>query len=600
MPTTASNLQEFVDTLQASQLLESKVVNRVVKSLDGQSVDPEKVANLLVQKNLLTRYQVELLLRGKSQGFFIGTYKILSLLSSRSSGKVYLAHHTSLKRQVAIKVLPESQSSDSAKKARFEKEARTIAALDHQNILKVYDINEEGEILYLVMEYAEGVDLQKRLDKKLTLSADIAVGYILQAAAGLEHAHSKGMIHRDVRPGNLLVNKDGTIKLLEMGLSTARTDNQGQVEQSDHSHDGMKLHEYRSPEQLAGQTADQRSDIYSLGATLYALLTGVAPSPQGGVIQELHQVKASVPRKVSDIVAKMMVTNPDERYQTMTEVRSALNAIEFVRRASAPSAPLPARTTVQTPYAPPPVRSASKATAPVARYSSPPVHCSSPPTQRYSSPPTSPVVEEEQPRKRSGKKKFKKSRKKEGSSRLVMGLVVGGILLATFAGIAFMITRLGKGNPEQAQQKTGPANKSAVNSLNDIKHVRLLTDGKALTLVPGDQSKLVLAKDDDLPTQRWEVVVSGIYIRLKNAQTGQMLCVQNPGIGQEITLADEKDTSSFTKMLWEVPWQDSRWNVVSQNGKMAIAYDRAKGIVQHKSLDSDLSQYWTVIITKKN
>ncbi|MFO0811700.1 MAG: protein kinase [Gemmatales bacterium] len=588
MSTSVSSLQEFLDTLQASQLLSEKNLRKVTQSLSGQSIDPEKVGNLLVQKKLLTKYQVELLLRGKHQGFFVGSYKILQLISSNNSGKVYLAEHTALQRTVAIKVLPPSLAQDETKRIRFEKEGKAAAALDHPNIVKLFDINHDSTLLYLVMEHVDGVDLQKRIDKGLTLAVDIAANYALQAASALQHAHSKGIIHRDIKPSNLLVTKEGNIKILEMGLSTSRLDDDGTVSSTSNAH--LNLQDYRAPEQQKHLAVDHRCDIYCLGATIYALLTGKVP-PRAEEAQPLHVVKPSIPRQVSDLVSKMIAVNPDQRMSSMQDVITGFKSIEFKRRNSG------------APHTAPVQR--ARPTAPV----NPTVVAYSPPPDQVIAAPA-PVVQVpqgpiEQPRNRasvSKPKRFKKSRKNSGNSRLLMGLVVGAILLATFAGVIYMVTRSSKG--DVAKQDGQSRSTGSLKSIEDIKYVRFLdSSGQALTVSIGDSpaaGKLLMQKDEDLPTQRWEVVPSGIYVRLRNTKTGLYLTVNAGMEGADAMLASEKTGQTFTDQLWEVPWKESKWSIVSQNGKMAIVLDKGKGLVQRKANESELEQFWKTQLVRKS
>jgi hypothetical protein len=156
----------------------------------------------------------------------------------------------------------------------------------------------------------------------------------------------------------------------------------------------------------------------------------------------------------------------------------------------------------------------------------------------------------------------------------------------------------------QAIQDGQSKSAGSLKSIEEIKYVRFLdTSGQALTASIGDvpgAGKLLMQKDEDLPTQRWEVVLSGIYVRLRNTKTGLYLTVNASMEGADAMLNSEKTGQGFTDQLWEVPWKESKWNLVSQNGKMAIIYENGKGVVQRKATDSELGQFWRTLIVKKS
>ena len=202
---------------------------------------------------------------------------------------VYLAEHVTMCRRVAIKVLPHSRVKDSSYLARFYREARAAAALDDPNIVRAYDVDSDvekqtgKETHYLVMEYVEGRDLQVAVTADGPLSPVQAADYIRQAASGLAHAHQVGLIHRDIKPGNLLIDIKGTVKILDMGLAAFSDDSQASLTIA-HDERVLGTVDYLSPEQaIDSHTVDGRADIYSLGCTLY-LCAGRASAVSRGTV----------------------------------------------------------------------------------------------------------------------------------------------------------------------------------------------------------------------------------------------------------------------------------------------------------------------------
>jgi eukaryotic-like serine/threonine-protein kinase len=249
-------------------------------------------------------------------------------------GQVYLAEHIHLHRRVAIKVLPAKLASDQSGVQRFYREARAVAALDHPNVVRAYDVAFESNAHFLVLEYIQGQTLEDLLaEAGSRLPVNVACDYVAQAAAGLQHAHEKGISHRDIKPANLLVNPEGIVKILDMGLAKFFQSN-SQAETPDKA-TVMGTADYIAPEQaIACSASDHRADIYSLGATLYHLVTGEPPF-HGNLAAKLiahqlhdvptaHEVREDVPEGVSDIIAKMMAKEPADRYQTAADVAEAL------------------------------------------------------------------------------------------------------------------------------------------------------------------------------------------------------------------------------------------------------------------------------------
>ncbi len=221
---TKPNVDTFLDLVQRSGLVEKDQLDAALSELTQQigqpaPADADQIATHLIEAGLITRWQAERLLDGRYRGFFLGKYKLLDELGSGGMSRVYLAEHVLMQRRVAIKVLPASRVDDTSYLARFHLEAQAAAALDHRNIVRAYDVDNVGNIHYLVMEYVEGRDLQQMVKRDGPLEPAVAAEYIRQAAEGLAHAHHAGLIHRDIKPANLLVDLKNVVKVLDLGLA---------------------------------------------------------------------------------------------------------------------------------------------------------------------------------------------------------------------------------------------------------------------------------------------------------------------------------------------------------------------------------------------
>ena len=259
----------------------------------------------------------------------IGKYKILGFLGQGAMGKVYKAHDPVLGREVAIKTISSIMASDPDLQKRFHREAQAAARLNHPNIITVYEYGEQGDTLYIAMELLEGTDLKASMDAGLltTLSAKLRVAD--QVCDGLSFAHSKGVIHRDLKPANIWVSTTGQAKIMDFGLA--------RIDSGDRSKAGMVVGtpNYMSPEQVMGDEIDHRTDIFSLGAVLYELLTNKKPfdsdSVHGILFQVVHkepvpvrQLVKELPPIVAEVVAKALTKDRAQRFQSAAEFRDAL------------------------------------------------------------------------------------------------------------------------------------------------------------------------------------------------------------------------------------------------------------------------------------
>jgi len=337
-------VDRFLSLLGRSGLLAEEQMQPLLEEFGEPSSefnDSGKIAKELVSRKVLTSWQADMLLQGKHRGFVLGPYRILKPLGKGGMGAVFLAEHQRMRRRCAIKVLPsEHAKGDSSILDRFYREAQAVAALDHPNIVRAYDVNvavqNNKEIHYLVMEYVEGQDLQKRVGEQGVLGYREAAEWIRQAAEGLAHAHESGLVHRDIKPANLLVDSKGVVKVLDLGLARFFSDAAEASLTKEMGDTVLGTADYLAPEQaMDSHNVDERADIYSLGQTFYFLLTGRPPFPKGTVAQRLmaHQMKApepiskrrpDAPLGLLAIIDKMIAKDPSERYQTAKEVAEAL------------------------------------------------------------------------------------------------------------------------------------------------------------------------------------------------------------------------------------------------------------------------------------
>ena len=297
----------------------------------GQKVSVDLLAEHLVDSGLITDWHVDKLRNGKYKGFFLGKFKLLGHLGTGGMSSVYLAQHKISEKTRAIKVLPRKRVSDKSYLDRFYLEGRAAAALNHPNVVRIYDICNESDTHYMVMEHVKGRDLYETVKATGPLDFENAADYIVQAAQGLAHAHDKGLVHRDIKPANLLLTDEGVVKILDLGLALF----QEQEEESLtvlFNEKVMGTADYLSPEQAVNShEVDHRADIYSLGCTLYFLLTGKPPFSEGTLAQRIAMHQTAEPPPIEDqrpecpaelvaICQKMMKKKPNERFADCREL----------------------------------------------------------------------------------------------------------------------------------------------------------------------------------------------------------------------------------------------------------------------------------------
>src|SRR5262249_23294871 len=294
MPAPAT-ITEFVELVRKSGVADEKRLDAYLEHLRAIAAlptEPGKLAGLMVRDGILTTFQAQQFMQGKWRRFTIGKYKVLEQLGSGGMGSVYLCEHMLMRRRVAVKVLPTAKAEDPAALERFYREARAVAALDHPNIVRAYDIDQDEKLHFLVMEHVDGSSLQEIIKKNGPMDVLRVCHYMRQSALGLQHAHeSAGLVHRDIKPGNILIDRNGIVKILDMGLARFFHDEEDILTKK-YDENVLGTADYLAPEQATDSHAvDIRADIYSLGATFYYCLTGRTPFQEGTVAQKLiwHQ-----------------------------------------------------------------------------------------------------------------------------------------------------------------------------------------------------------------------------------------------------------------------------------------------------------------------
>ncbi|MFT5424079.1 MAG: serine/threonine protein kinase [Phycisphaerales bacterium] len=309
----------------------------------ARSEEPEAAKSLtqiLVDKEYVTKRQLARLrevIEAERSGQKIPGYKILGKLGSGAMATVYKAKQISLDRTVALKKLPEKFSSNPQFIERFFAEGRSAAQLNHPNIVQAFDVGNEGDIYYFVMEYVEGWTVHDDIVKHKRFTEAEAVETIMQVAEALEHAHARGLIHRDVKPKNIMIAKEGIVKLADMGLARGMSDVEAAEAEKGKA---FGTPYYISPEQIRGEMEiGPPADIYSLGATFYHMVTGSVPfeakSPSEVMRKHLKaelvppdHVNSKLSAGVSEVIEMMMAKKAADRYQNCTDLLLDLRAVK--------------------------------------------------------------------------------------------------------------------------------------------------------------------------------------------------------------------------------------------------------------------------------
>ncbi len=348
MPAPAS-IDELSKLIRKSGMVDEPRLDAYFEKLrlnGGLTSDVKKLAGAMVKDGLLTYFQAEQFVQGKWRGFTIGKYKLLERIGFGGMGQVFLCEHLYMRRRVAIKVLPPAKAEEPAALGRFYREARAAAALDHPNIVRTHDIDQDGNLHFLVMEYVDGSSLLDIVKKTGPMDIRRATNYIWQSVQALDHAFRVGVIHRDIKPGNILVDRSGASKILDMGLARFYHTDDDMLTLKYDEKSVLGTADYVAPEQTVNShDVDVRADLYSLGATFYFLLAGHPPFPDGTIAQKLiahqtrepapiRQLRPEVPEGLAAILRKMLAKQVELRYQTPEEIYQAL--LPYVDQEMAP------------------------------------------------------------------------------------------------------------------------------------------------------------------------------------------------------------------------------------------------------------------------
>ena len=328
-------VSEFLIGMDRSRLLHPRTVRQIIDQVRNGPADltVERLVHSLLKAKVLTRFQVQRLLDGHTDGFYLGQYKLFDVLGRGGMGKVYLAEEPATRRLVALKVIKNFKTCPPETLIRFQREARAALSLSHRNVVKAFDYEESNGMPFLTMEYVEGIDTNEQVERFGKLPWPQAADYMLQAALGLEHARLHGLVHRDIKPKNLLVATDGTLKVMDLGLCLWTGDEYDARKTRDIQ---VGTVDFMAPEQAVDcRLVDTRADIYSLGCVFYALLSGRLPFAARTTVQKLlmhqtayprpiHQHRHDLPTPLADIIHTMLEKKPDDRFQTPGVVAEAL------------------------------------------------------------------------------------------------------------------------------------------------------------------------------------------------------------------------------------------------------------------------------------
>ena len=334
-----ASYREFAAALTEIGLIDAAELERfAVDSAEGVL----GLSRALVKAGKLTPYQAAAIYQNKSRGLLIGNYLILDKVGQGGMGMVFKARHRKLGRLGALKILPPSFTRDSGAVMRFRREFEAAGRLKHLNLVAAFEADEDRGVHFLVMDYVEGINLERVIREHGPLPVSDALDYLIQSARGLEAAHEKGIVHRDIKPGNLMLDRRGTVRVLDLGLARIVDASNpfgktitGRLTQSNTY---MGTIDYMAPEQAEdSHSVDHRADIYSLACTFFFLLTGREPFAGKTILKRMvaHQehpapslraIRPDVSPALEAVYQKMMAKKPEERPASMTEVIALLQA----------------------------------------------------------------------------------------------------------------------------------------------------------------------------------------------------------------------------------------------------------------------------------
>jgi serine/threonine-protein kinase len=331
-------VQDVIDLVRRSRVVDDARLTGFLEPFGGAAarpvcdLTPAAVLEQLVGDGLLTRFQADELAAGRT-GFWVGGYRILDRLGAGGMGQVFLAEHAMLQKRVAVKVLSIALRDDETARERFVREARAAAAVNHPNIVQVFDVDASHDPPFLVMEYVDGVSLPAAVARFGTFAPGEAAAVGTQVALGLREAAAVGLVHRDIKPANVLADRRGGVKILDLGIARLEGD---PISRRVNTAVVLGTLDYLAPEQAEDSSeVDTRADLYGLGATLYFLLAGHPPYPdedlgrkmalkQSADPTPIHFLRPDVPVPLSAVLSRLLARDPDGRYPTPAEAADAL------------------------------------------------------------------------------------------------------------------------------------------------------------------------------------------------------------------------------------------------------------------------------------
>ncbi len=343
-PAAPASVETFLEHVVNSRLVGRDKVSALRKQLNGETgipLTPAQLGERLVEQGQLTRWQMQKILAGKHEGFVLGSYRLRDHIDNGSIAAVFEAEHCMTHERVALKILLPHLADKTSYLERFHREARAAQKLNHPNVVQVLDVGREdypstGPLNYLVTEFSTGKTLDHLVQKGGPLEPDTATEYIRQAAKGLARAHACGVIHRNMKPSNLLLD-DGDIKIMNLGVARFLDEDDSESLTLRYQEKVIGTAGFMAPEQMQNShEVDARTDLYSLGCVYYFLLSGRAPfaGSEGVTLMlkhltenpvSLQQLRPAIPAEMEAICSKMMAKRPDARYATAGELASDLN-----------------------------------------------------------------------------------------------------------------------------------------------------------------------------------------------------------------------------------------------------------------------------------
>lgn len=320
-----ASAKSFLDSLEKSGLVAAEDLRDLRKTQD-EAGDPKGIARDLIREGKLTKWQAGQLLHGFHL-LTVGKYKLLDQIGAGQMGRVYLAEHAQLGRRSSLKVLSKRYTTQPGVREKFLEEAQRVSALNHRNLSHVFDVNADEDRLYLVMEFVEGKDLQRLVESAGATTPAQACDVVRQAAEGLMHAHENSVFHGDLKPSNLLIDSQGVVKILDLGLGSLT---QGVVAASGEESTEMaspSVQSFQAPEKRSGkQQPNVLGDIYSLGGILYFLLTGKAPLGDQAIADAIVEVSPTASDELVELCSQMLAEDPSHRPQSAKEVIAGIEA----------------------------------------------------------------------------------------------------------------------------------------------------------------------------------------------------------------------------------------------------------------------------------